>query len=95
MGKSATLRDCPIVYVTHTSSTPTVAAGTLDTQLSGCPLGYLTKQESIAIPGVPNLLIRSLLNNQQFYLTLASLLRFGPCLVCSGLQGHAWLNAWP
>ena len=65
--KSAALRDCPIVYVTHTSSTPAVAAGTLDTQLSGCPLGYLTKQESIAIPGVPNLLIRSLLNNQQFY----------------------------
>jgi predicted nicotinamide N-methyase len=30
-------------------------------------LGYQTKQESIAVQGVPNLLIRSLLNKQQFY----------------------------
>lgn len=29
--------------------------------------GYLTKQESIAIAGVPNLIIRSLLDNQQFF----------------------------
>jgi predicted nicotinamide N-methyase len=30
-------------------------------------LGYQTKQESIAVQGVPNLVIRSLLNKQQFY----------------------------
>ena len=29
--------------------------------------GYLTKQESIAVHGVPNLLVRSLLDKQQFY----------------------------
>jgi hypothetical protein len=29
--------------------------------------GYQTKQESIAVQGVPNLVIRSLLNKQQFH----------------------------
>ena len=34
---------------------------------SSVPHGYLTKHESIAIQGVPNLYIRSLLDKQQFY----------------------------
>ena len=46
---------------------PAPTAGHLDTLQIESPLGYLTKQESIAIQGVPNLIIRSLLDKQQFY----------------------------
>ena len=46
---------------------PADAAGLLGALASDAPLGFLTKQESIAIQGVPNLLIRSLLDKQQFY----------------------------
>jgi predicted nicotinamide N-methyase len=56
-----------IVYLTHNTATPTPTAGHLNTPQAENPVGYFTKQESIAIQGVPNLLIRSLLNKQQFY----------------------------
>jgi predicted nicotinamide N-methyase len=46
---------------------PTASAGAQDSLNPSSPPGYQTKQESIAVQGVPNLLIRSLLNKQQFY----------------------------
>lgn len=46
---------------------PAVVAGAMDSLQTDSPQGYHTKQESIAIQGVPNLLIRSLLDKQQFY----------------------------
>jgi predicted nicotinamide N-methyase len=56
-----------IVYVTPNSFTPTPSVIPSIAQPSDKPLGYLTKQESVAVQGVPNLLIRSLLDKQQFY----------------------------
>jgi len=64
---SGTTRAYLIVYLTHNTATPTPTAGHLNTPQAENPVGYFTKQESIAIQGVPNLLIRSLLNKQQFY----------------------------
>ena len=64
---SGTTRAYLIVYLTHNTATPAPTAGHLNTPQAENPVGYFTKQESIAIQGVPNLLIRSLLNKQQFY----------------------------
>ena len=41
------------------------------------PLGYLTKQESIAVQGVSNMVIRSLQDKQQFHDPLEIALRIG------------------
>jgi predicted nicotinamide N-methyase len=46
---------------------PALVAGQTDTLHTDSPQGYHTKQESIAIQGVPNLIIRSLRDKQQFY----------------------------
>jgi len=46
---------------------PTATVGAQDNLHPASPLGYQTKQESVAVHGVPNLLIRSLLDKQQFY----------------------------
>ena len=76
--------------MTHTSSLPDVAAGTLDTLPSDSPLGYLTKQESIAIPGVPNMFIRSLLDKQQFYDPENAALELGISSAFWSLFGLLW-----
>ncbi|MEN9721222.1 MAG: hypothetical protein RIT13_1927 [Pseudomonadota bacterium] len=59
-----TTRACPIVYLPHHTSTPSLG---LNAPPSNCAFGYQIKHESIAVLGVPNLLIRSLLNKQQFF----------------------------
>ena len=69
---------------------PDVAAGTLDTRPSDSPLGYLTKQESIAIPGVPNMFIRSLLDKQQFYDPENAALELGIYSAFWSLFGLLW-----
>ena len=69
---------------------PDVAAGTLDTRPSDSPLGYLTKQESIAIPGVPNMFIRSLLDKQQFYDPENAALELGISSAFWSLFGLLW-----
>ena len=53
--------------MTPHSYTPAPAPLQSSVLLSDSTPGYLTKQESIAVNGVPNLMIRSLLDNQQFY----------------------------
>ena len=45
--------------------------------MNPAPLGYLTKQESIAVQGVANMVIRSLQDKQQFYDPLELALRLG------------------
>mgnify|MGYP006895946767 CR=1 FL=1 len=69
---------------------PAPTAGSLDTLQAECPLGYLTKQESIAIQGVPNLLIRSLLDKQQFYDPEDAALALGISSAFWSLFGLLW-----
>jgi predicted nicotinamide N-methyase len=53
--------------VTQTPLPPASASTAHNTLHSDSPSGYQTKQESIAIDGAPNLVIRSLLDKQQYY----------------------------
>lgn len=53
-------------------------------------LGYQTKQESIAVQGVPNLVIRSLLNKQQFYDPANAALDLGISSAFWSLFGLLW-----
>ena len=76
--------------MTHTSALPVFDAGALDTLPSDSPPGYLTKQESIAIQGVPNLLIRSLLDKQQFYDPEDAALALGISSAFWSLFGLLW-----
>ena len=55
-----------------------------------CPHGYLTKHESIAIQGVPNLFIRSLLDKQQFYDPEDAALALGISSAFWSLFGLLW-----
>lgn len=52
--------------------------------------GYLTKQESIAVNGVPNLLVRSLLDKQQFYDPEDAALALGISSAFWSLFGLLW-----
>lgn len=52
--------------------------------------GYLTKQESIAVHGVPNLLVRSLLDKQQFYDPEDAALALGISSAFWSLFGLLW-----
>jgi len=62
----------------------------LDTPQSESPHGYLTKHESIAIHGVPNLHIRSLLDKQQFYDPENAALALGISSAFWSLFGLLW-----
>ena len=76
-----------IVYLPLFSSMPAV---TLDALESEGPHGYQTKHESIAIQGVPNLLIRSLLDKQQFYDPEDAALALGISSAFWSLFGLLW-----
>jgi predicted nicotinamide N-methyase len=52
--------------------------------------GYQTKEESIAVQGVPNLLIRSLLDKQQFYDPIDAALDLGISSAFWSLFGLLW-----
>jgi predicted nicotinamide N-methyase len=52
--------------------------------------GYLTKQESIAVAGVPNLIIRSLLDRQQYADPLGDAARLGISSAAWPLFGLLW-----
>lgn len=54
------------------------------------PLGYLTKQETIAVQGANNLLIRSLLDKNQFYDPLDEALNLGISSAMWPLFGLLW-----
>lgn len=54
------------------------------------PPGYQTKQESVAIQGVPNLVIRSLLNKQQFHDPDDAALHLGISSAYWSLFGLLW-----
>jgi predicted nicotinamide N-methyase len=69
---------------------PADAAGLMGTLASDAPLGFLTKQESIAIQGAPNLLIRSLLDKQQFYDPEDTALALGISSAFWSLFGLLW-----
>jgi predicted nicotinamide N-methyase len=69
---------------------PAVVAGALDSLPPPSPFGYLTKQESIAIQGVPNLLVRSLLDKQQFYDPEDAALTLGISSAFWSLFGLLW-----
>ena len=62
----------------------------LDNPQSASRHGYLTKHESIAIHGVPNLLIRSLLDKQQFYDPENAALALGISSAFWSLFGLLW-----
>ena len=76
--------------MTHTSALPVFDTDSLDTLPSDSSPGYLTKQESIAIQGVPNLLIRSLLDKQQFYDPEDAALALGISSAFWSLFGLLW-----
>ena len=54
------------------------------------PLGYQTKQESIAVKGVANILIRSLLDKQQFHDPYGEALQQGISSAAWPLFGLLW-----
>ena len=58
--------------------------------MNPAPLGYLTKQESIAVQGVSNMVIRSLQDKQQFYDPLELALRLGISSATWPLFGLLW-----
>ncbi len=84
---SGTPRACLNVYLPHTSSTQALALQALQSQ---SPHGYQIKHESIAIQGVPNLLIRSLLDKQQFYDPHNAALALGISSAFWSLFGLLW-----
>ncbi len=67
-----------------------VDAGAMDSLPTASALGYLTKQESIAVNGVPNLLVRSLLDKQQFYDPEDAALALGISSAFWSLFGLLW-----
>ena len=54
------------------------------------PVGYFTKQENIAVSGVADMVIRSLLDKQQFYDPLEAALRMGISSATWPLFGLLW-----
>ena len=54
------------------------------------PVGYFTKQENIAVAGVADMVIRSLLDKQQFYDPLEAALRLGISSATWPLFGLLW-----
>ena len=62
----------------------------LDAQQPDSPHGYQTKHESIAVEGVANLLIRSLLDKQQFYDPEDAALALGISSAFWSLFGLLW-----
>ena len=54
------------------------------------PLGYSTKQENIAVTGVADLVIRSLLDTQRFHDPLEAALRLGISSAQWPLFGMLW-----
>jgi predicted nicotinamide N-methyase len=54
------------------------------------PTGYFTKQENIAVSGVADMVIRSLLDKQQFYDPLEAALRMGISSATWPLFGLLW-----
>ena len=58
--------------------------------MNPAPVGYLTKQESIAVQGVSNMVIRSLQDKQQFYDPLELALRLGISSATWPLFGLLW-----
>ena len=58
--------------------------------MNSAAVGYLTKQESIAVQGVSNMLIRSLQDKQQFYDPLELALRLGISSATWPLFGLLW-----
>ena len=54
------------------------------------PIGYFTKQENIAVRGVADMVIRSLLDKQQFYDPLEAALRLGISSATWPLFGLLW-----
>ena len=84
---SGTTRACPIVYLPHHTSTPTLGQNLPLTHVDD---GYQTKHESIAVQGVPNLLIRSLLDKQQFFDPEGAALALGISSAFWSLFGLLW-----
>ena len=84
---SGTTRACPIVYLPHHTSTPTLGQHLPLTHVDD---GYQTKHESIAVQGVPNLLIRSLLDKQQFFDPEGAALALGISSAFWSLFGLLW-----
>ena len=84
---SDTTRACPIVYLPHHASTPTLGQNLPLTHVDD---GYQTKHESIAVQGVPNLLIRSLLDKQQFFDPEGAALALGISSAFWSLFGLLW-----
>ena len=54
------------------------------------PVGYFTKQENIAVAGVADMVIRSLLDKQQFHDPLEAALRLGISSASWPLFGLLW-----
>ena len=54
------------------------------------PVGYFTKQENIAVAGVADMVIRSLLDKQQFHDPLEAALRLGISSATWPLFGLLW-----
>lgn len=76
--------------MTQASSISYPAKNSQDALHTSNAQGYQTKQESIAIQGVPNLLIRSLLDNQQFYDPKDAALHLGISSAFWSLFGLLW-----
>ena len=64
--------------------------GAMDSLPTASATGYQTKQESIAVHGVPNLLVRSLLDKQQFYDPEDAALALGISSAFWSLFGLLW-----
>ena len=64
--------------------------GAMDSLPTASATGYQTKQESIAVNGVPNLLVRSLLDKQQFYDPEDAALALGISSAFWSLFGLLW-----
>ncbi len=84
---SGTTRACPIVYLPNHTSTPTLGQNLPLTHVDD---GYQTKHESIAVQGVPNLVIRSLLDKQQFFDPEGAALALGISSAFWSLFGLLW-----
>jgi len=82
-----TYRACLIDYLTHSSSIPSLPENAWQPD---CSHGYQIKHESIAVQGVPNLLIRSLLDKQQFYDPHDAALTLGISSAFWSLFGLLW-----
>ena len=69
---------------------PTPVERTTQGPMPHSPVGYFTKQENIAVAGVADMVIRSLLDKQQFHDPLEAALRLGISSASWPLFGLLW-----